>query len=103
MSDDDYIIKEIRNINLCTRKYACIRNFKHCTVNVKITLFKTYYSSLYCYPMWVIFCKSTIGKVCVAFNKVFQIFMNVPSYLHHSWLFLICDARRKFILCFMIK
>ena len=104
MSDDDYIIKETRNINLCKGKYACIRNFKHCTVNVKITFFKTYCSSFYCCPVWIEFCTSAIGKVCVAFNKVFQTFLNVPSYLLHSWLFLICDVmnvppiRRKFIL-----
>ena len=106
MSDDDYIIKEIRNINLCKGKYACIRNFKHCTVNVKITLLKTYCSSLYSCPMWIKFCKSTTGKICVPFNKVYQTFMNVP-YLRHSWLFLICDVmnfppiRRKFIMSFM--
>ena len=45
--------------------------------------------------MWVKFCKSTIGKVCVAFNKVFQTFMNVPSYLLYSWLFLICDVMNQ--------
>ena len=84
-----------------------IRNFKHCTVNVKVTLFKTYWSSLYCCPMWINFCKSTIGKVCVSINKVFKAFMNVLSYFNPSWLFLICDVmnfpplRRKLVMRFM--
>ena len=57
--------------------------------------------------MFIKFCKSTIRKVCVAFKKVFQAFMNVPSYLHHSWLFLIYDVmnftpiKRKFVWSFM--
>ena len=72
-----------------------IRNCKHCMVNVKITLFKTYCSNLYCCPMWITFCKSTIGKVCVVFNEGFPAFMNVSSHLHHSWLFLICDVCDK--------
>ena len=39
--------------------------------------------------------------------KLFLAFMNVPSYLYHSWLFLICDVmnfphiRRTFILSFI--
>ena len=84
-----------------------VRNFKHCTTGVKITLFKTYCSSLYCCPMWTKYRKSTIGKVNVAFNKVFKIFMNVPSSFSPSWLFLICDVlnfrpfRRKLVLSFM--
>ena len=51
--------------------------------------------------MWTKSCKSTIGKVNVAFNKVFKAFMNDPS-----WLFLICDVmdflplRRKLVMSF---
>ena len=105
MSDDDHISKEIRNIY--ARGNMLVRNFKHCMTGVKITLFKTYCSSLYCCPMWTKYRKSTIGKVNVAFNKVFKIFMNVPSSFSPSWLFLICDVlnfptlRRKLVLSFM--
>ena len=105
MSDDDHISKEIRNIY--ARGNMLIRNFKQCTTSVKITLFKTYCSSLYCCPMWIKYCKSTIGKANVAFNKVFKVFMNVPSSFSPSWLFLICDVlnfpplRRKLIWSFM--
>ena len=70
MSDDDHISKETRNI--FTRGNMLIRNFKHYTAVVKITQFKTYCSSLYCYPMWTKCHKSTIGKLNVAFNKAFK-------------------------------
>ena len=65
------------------------------------------YCVFYCCPMWTKYRKSTIGKVNVAFNKVFKIFMNVPSSFSPSWLFLICDVlnfpplRRKLVLSFM--
>ena len=105
MSDDDHISKEIRNIY--ARWNMLISNFKHCTTGVKITLSKTYCSSLYCFQMWTKFRKSAIGKVNVPFNKVFKVFMNVPSSFSPSWLFLICDVlnfpplRRKLVLSFM--
>ena len=57
--------------------------------------------------MWTKYRKSTIDKVNVAFNKVFKVFMNVPSSFRPSWLFLICDVlnfpplRRKLVLSFM--
>ena len=104
MSDDDHVSKEIRNIY--ARGNMLIGNFKHCTTGVKITLLKTYCSSLYCCPMWTKCHKSTNGKVNVAFNKV-KVFMNVPSFFSPSWLFLICDVlnfpplRRKLVLSFM--
>ena len=90
MSDDDHISKEIRNIYAMGN--MLVRNFKHFTTGVKITLFKTYCSSLYCCPMWTKCRKSTIGKVNVAFNKMLKVFSNVPSSFSPSWLFLICDV-----------
>ena len=76
-------------------------------IPVKITLFKTYCSRFYYCPMWIKYRKSTIDKVNVAFNKVFMVFMNVPSSFSPFWLFLICDVlnfpplRRKLVLSFM--
>ena len=57
MSDGDHIIKEIRNIY--TKENMLIRNF---IVNVKITLFKTYCSTLYCCPLWIKFVKLQLVK-----------------------------------------
>ena len=64
-----------------------IRNFKHCTAGVKITLFKTYCSSLCCCPMWTKFRRSAIGQVNVALNKVFKVFMSVSSHLRSYFRF----------------
>ena len=61
MADNDHIIKDMRNI--CARGNMLICSFKHCTVNVKITHFKRYYSNIYCCPMWLKFCHTTIGNV----------------------------------------
>ena len=76
-------------------------------IYLHITLLKTYCSSLYRCLMWTKFRKSKIGKVNVAFNKVFKVFKNVPSFFSPSLLFLICDIlnfpplRRKLVLSFM--
>ena len=48
-------------------------------VNGKFTLFKTYCSSLYCCLMWIKFCKCTVRKVHVAFNKMFKVFLILIS------------------------
>ena len=105
MSDDDHTIKEIRNIY--ARGNMLLRKFKLCTMNVKITLSKIYCSNLFCCPMWTKCRKSTIGKINVAFNKVFEVFMNIPCYFSLSWLLLICHVRnfpplrRKLLFSFM--
>ena len=74
---------------------------------LKLPLLKTYYSSLHCCLMWTKFSKSTIDKVNVVFNKVLNVFMNVPSCFSPSWLFPMRDVlnfpplRRKLVLSFM--
>jgi hypothetical protein len=50
VSDDEHIVKEMRN--LFARGNMLIRNFIHCTGEVKIALFKTFCSNIYCCPLW---------------------------------------------------
>ena len=55
VSDDEHIVKEMRN--LFARGNMLIRNFTHCTGEVKIALFKTFCSNIYCCPLWYNFKK----------------------------------------------
>ncbi len=91
MSDDDHIIKEMRN--LYARGNMLIRYFKHCTDTVKIMLFKTFCTSLYCCPLWIKYKKSTLKKLHVACNKLFKHLMNVPRDFSASMLFVNCNVR----------
>ena len=107
MTDDDHILKEMRNFN--ARGYMLIRKFKHCTDTVKILLYKTYCSSMYCCPLWCRCKKSTLKKLHVACNKVFKSFMNVPRDFSASLLFVSCSVnsfpvlRRKLVYNFMSR
>ena len=58
------------NVNLLLGK------FSKCSVGVKCFLFKTYYSSLYCAPMWFDCTK-------IALKRVYYNIMNsVTPYMH---------------------
>ena len=46
-----------------------LRKFSKCSINVQCYLFKTYYSNLYCAPMWFDCTKTALKKLIVAYNK----------------------------------
>ena len=47
-SDDEDIAKQMRTI----RSNKLLRMFTYCTIDVKMELFRSYCSSLYCCSMW---------------------------------------------------
>ena len=73
MDDGPSMLKESRNIYI--RGNSLIRNFRNCTDQVKVALFKTYCSSVFCCSLWASFKCSQLNTVCVALNKVFKYFM----------------------------
>jgi hypothetical protein len=89
--DDDHILKEMRN--LFARGNMLIRNFRHCSEEVKISLYKTFCSNIYCCPLWYRFKRCTIKKIHVACNKVFKALMNVPRDFSASTLFVESNVR----------
>ena len=74
--DNNHVIKETRNTYI--RGNMLIRNFKHCSEEVKVKLFKAYCSSVYCCALISMYHKNVIKKLHVAFNKIFKCLMNVP-------------------------
>ena len=100
-SDDDHIVKEMRNVY--ARGNMIIRYFSHCTDAVRIQLFKSFCSNLYCCPLWYKFKKSTLKKLHTACNKIFKSLMLVPRNFSASLLFVSCNVenftvlRRKLI------
>ena len=61
------------NVNLLLRKLT------KCSVGVKCFLFKTYYSGLYCAPMWFDCTKTSLKRLKIAYNNSLQRFMFLPS------------------------
>ena len=96
ITDDDHIVKEMRS--LYARGNMLIRNFVHCTDDVKIKLFKSFCNSLYCCPLWYNYRKYNIKKLHVASNKVFKALMKVPSYSSASTLFAVCNVPNFLVL-----
>ena len=76
--------KDERDMKRATRSlYAqgnsLIRKFHMCTEKVKIRLFTTYCSQIYCAHLWKFRdCEKPIRKVKVAYNNVFRLFLKLP-------------------------
>nr|XP_027209908.1 uncharacterized protein LOC113803337 [Penaeus vannamei] len=74
-SDDRHIEKLYRG--LCVRANAIFRTFKNCSHDVKVLLFKSFCTSLYCLPLVMNFRVSALNRLRVCYNnslrKVFGI------------------------------
>ena len=73
--DDSSIVAAMRG--LYSRGNMLRRNFKQCNDNVKIRLFQSYCSSLYCGSLWYQYNHNCIKKLKVCHNNVFRYFFKV--------------------------
>ena len=103
--DNAHIKKEIRNT--FARGNMLIRNFRHCSDDVKVKLYKTYCSSIYCCALISKYHKTVLKKLHIAFNKMFKCLMNVPRRASASTLFVNLNVdnflvlRRKLVYSFV--
>ncbi len=81
-SDDEDVTRQMRSIY--ARGNALIRNFKHCSDEVKSLLFKTYCTGFYCSPLWSSYKGKTYTKIKVAYNNIFRIFMGLHGQISIS-------------------
>ena len=56
---------------LYAKSNKLLRTFSHCSTDVKITLFQSYCTALYCPYLWNDYKKSTFSKIRVAFNNAY--------------------------------
>ena len=75
MKDDIDINRHIRG--LYTMGNMIIKCFTHCSDPVKILLFKSYCSSMYCSQLWSNFSNPVSRKIKTSFNRVFRILMSL--------------------------
>ena len=66
-----------------------IRNFIHCSDNVKSQLFQSYCSTMYCSAVWSAYRTSSYKSIIVAYNNVFRYLMKVKGQCSISNLFLV--------------
>ena len=56
-----------------------LRTFSHCLTDVKVTLFQSYCTAVYCPFLWSDCKKSTFRKIRVALNNVYRKISGLPK------------------------
>ena len=74
--DDNDLNRQLRCIY--ARGNMLLRKFGKCSQDVKVRLFKTFCSNIYCGHLWQHFNKSTFSKLNVAYNNVFRLLFKFP-------------------------
>ena len=77
LSDITDMKRELRQIY--GRANLLIRKFSKCDFGVKLQLFKSYCTNLYCDALWVNFNKDSFNKVKVAYNNGFRSLFNLTG------------------------
>ena len=68
--DDDDMARQRKQIY--AQGNALVRKFYMCTETVRMSLFKSYCSSLYTSALWCNYRSESLRKLCVAYNNVFS-------------------------------
>ena len=89
MSDNRDIQRQVRSIY--ARGNMLINKFRHCSSDVKLQLFKSYCTSLYCCALWSNYSSNAYSKVKVAYNNIFRSLMKVDRYASVSHAFLLMN------------
>ena len=70
----------LRQLRILYIKYnRILRLFKCCSIDVKLTLFRSYCACFYCPYLWTHYKKSTHSKLRVAFNNVYRRILKLPT------------------------
>ena len=77
--EKDYndILRQLRM--LYTKSNRLLRLFQHCSVDVKLVLFRSYCTCLYCPFLWTHYKKYYYRKFRVAFNNIYRRILKLPS------------------------
>ena len=83
--DDDDMARQRKQIY--AQGNALVRKFYMCTETVRISLFKSYCSSLYTSSLWCNYRSESLRKLCVAYNNVFRKITFLPRDCSASLMF----------------
>ena len=73
--------------NFYSRANLLIRNFRHCTDNVKCYLFQSYCTSMYCCQLWFNSTKGSIKKLRTSYNSALRRFLVISKPYSASQMF----------------
>ena len=80
LSDDLDILKQ-RN-KLFVQGNSIMRKFHMCTLQVKLTLFRSYCSPMYLAQLWTNYKQKTINKLYTAYHNLLKMFIGVSKREH---------------------
>ena len=89
--DDEDISRQMRSLYI--RGNLLSRNFGFSSDTVKVQLFKTFCSNMYCSHLWSSFKKCTLNKLRVAYNNCLRRLMSIPKFCSASQMFVYLDVR----------
>ena len=75
--DDSDMLRQIRL--LYAKSNTLLLTFSYCSSDVKVTLFQSYCTALYCPFLWIDYNKSTFSKIRVAFNNAYRKIFGLPK------------------------
>jgi hypothetical protein len=84
-NDQCDITRQLRAIY--ARGNILIRKFSKCSNDVKLELFNSHCTNLYCSHLWSIFSSTALKKISVAYNNVFRFLLKVRGRCSISQLF----------------
>ena len=94
--DDCDISRQMRS--LYARGNTIVRNFRYCSAEVKLQLFKSYCSDLYCGQLRSQYKASTYSKLRVVYNGIFRLLMNRNRDSSISQNMLLCNINNLHVL-----
>ena len=74
--DDHDMLRQMRTLYIRSNKL--LRTFYHCSIDVKLELFRSFCTSFYCCYLWTAYKKSTFNKLRVAFNNAYRRVLGLP-------------------------
>ena len=74
--EDNDMLRQMRILN--TKSNRLLRLSNHCSTEVKLALFCSYYACFYCPFLWTHYKKSTQSKLGVDFNNVYHCILKIP-------------------------
>ena len=76
VQDDDDMLRQMRTLYIRSNKL--LRTFYHCSIDVKLEIFRTFCTLFYCCYLWTAYKKSTLNKLSVAFNNAYRRVLSLP-------------------------
>ena len=80
LSDDLDILKQRRKF--FAKGNSILRKFFMCTIEVKVTLFKSYCSSIYMAHLWTNYSHNNLNKLYIAYHNTLKLFIGVSKREH---------------------